>query len=200
MEYLQIITKEFILNLFKKTGGLLRGHFKLSSGYHSNIYLQCARVMQFPEMNSLICSIIAEKFKNKKTDVVISPAIGGITLSYEIARKLNCRSLFAERETKNDKKVMTLRRGFEISKDERVLVVEDVVTTGSSVREVMQLVKKCKANIIGAAGIVDRTNGKIKLHPDQFFLLKIKAEKYDPRDCPLCKKNIPIKTPGSKYL
>lgn len=200
MEYLKALTKEFILDLFKKIDGLLEGHFKLSSGYHSNIYLQCAKVMQFPEMNSLLSSMIAVKFKNEKIDVVIGPAIGGITLSYEVARKLHCRSIFCERITKSNKKTMTLRRGFEILKDERVLVVEDVVTTGGSIKEVMKLVKKNKGNIIGVAAIADRTNGKIKLHPNQYFLIKIEAKRYNPDNCPLCKKKVPIDTPGSRYL
>ena len=188
------------MDIFKKTGGLLEGHFKLSSGNHSNIYLQCAKVMQFPEMNSLLCSMIAKKFKDEKIDVVIGPAIGGITLSYEVARKLHCRSIFGERVGKNSKKEMTLRRGFEILKDERVLVVEDVVTTGGSIKEIMKLVKKNKGNIIGVAAIADRTNGKIKLHPNQYFLVEIEAKKYNPDNCPLCKKKVPIDTPGSRYL
>ena len=200
MEYLKALTKEFILDLFKKTNGLLHGHFQLSSGYHSNVYLQCAKVMQFPEMCSLLSSMIAKKFKDKKIDVVIGPAIGGITLAYEMARKLHCRSIFAERVKKGNKKIMALRRGFGISKNEKVLIVEDVITTGGSVKEVIKLVERLKANIIGVAAIIDRSNGRIRLHPKQSFLIQIDAEKYDPKNCPLCKKKIPIDTPGSRFL
>jgi len=200
MEYLKTLTKEFILDLFKKTDGLMQGHFKLSSGLHSNIYLQCAKVMQYPEMNSLLCTMIAQHYKNDKIDVVIGPAIGGITLSYEVARKLHCRSIFAERIIKNDDKVMVLRRGFEISEKERVLVVEDVITTGGSVKEVMALVEKHKGEITGLSAIVDRTNGQIKLHPNQHFLIEIEAETYELEKCPLCEKDVPLSIPGSKYL
>lgn len=200
MEYLKALTKEFILDIFKKTNGLLHGHFELTSGYHSNIYFQCTKVLQFPELNSLLCSMIVRKFKNEKIDLVIGPAIGGITLSYELARKLHCRSIFAERVTKNSKKTMTLRRGFEILKNERVLVVEDVVTTGGSIKEVMKLIQKQKGNVVGVAAIADRTNGKIKIHPNQYFIIEIEAEKYDPDDCPLCKKKVPIDIPGSRYM
>ncbi len=200
MEYLKAITKEFILDLFKKTDGLLHGHFKLSSGFHSNIYLQCAKVLQFPEMNSLLSSMIAKKFKDKKISLVIGPAIGGITLSYEVAKKLHCRSIFAERIKKGNKRKMFIRRGFEILKNEKVLIVEDVITTGGSIKEVMELLEKHEANIVGIASIVDRTNGEIKLHPNQTSLIQIDTEKYDPKNCPLCEKGVPIDTPGSRFL
>ncbi len=202
MKYIETFNENFILDLFKKSQALLNGHFKLSSGYHSNIYLQCAKVMQYPLATSLLSSIIAEKFKNEKIDVVIGPALGGIILSYEVAKKLNCRGIFAERININNdnNKIMALRRGFEINKNEKILITEDVMTTGGSIQEIIELVKKSQAEIVGIAGIADRTNNKIQLHPSQFFILKINAEKYKPEDCPLCKKNIPLDSPGSKFI
>lgn len=200
MKYIETFNEDFILDLFRKSQALLNGHFKLSSGYHSNVYLQCAKVMQYPEATSLLSSIIAEKFKNEKIDVVIGPALGGIILSYEVAKKLNCRGIFAERTRKDNKKIMALRRGFEINKNEKVLITEDVITTGGSIQEILELVKKSQAETVGIACIIDRTNNKIQLHPSQFFILKINAEKHKPEDCPLCKKNIPLDSPGSKFI
>ncbi|MBU1078538.1 MAG: orotate phosphoribosyltransferase [Spirochaetes bacterium] len=201
MDYHKGFTEDFILDMFSKTKALLNGHFKLSSGFHSNVYLQCAKVLQFPLLNSLLSTILADRFKDKKIDVVIGPALGGVTLAYEVAKKLNCRGIFAERvTTEEDQKVMTLRRGFEIQPKENVLVVEDVITTGSSVNEIIELVKSNKGKVIGLGGIVDRSGGSIALHSDQHFLLKVNAQKYTPETCPLCKEKMPLISPGSKHV
>lgn len=196
----EAFTQEFILDLFKKTDALLEGHFKLSSGFHSNIYLQCAKVTQYPEINSILSTIIAEHYKHQEIDVVIGPALGGVVLSYEIAKKLNCRNIFTERVNTEDGKIMTLRRGFEIRPNEKVLITEDVITTGKSIKEVIEIVEKAKAKTAGIAGIVDRTNNTLKLHPQQFFVVPIEAEKYDPNDCPLCKNKVPLESPGSRFV
>ena len=141
------MTSEQILDIFKKTGAMLEGHFVLTSGYHSPHYFQCAKVLQYPYCNSMFASAIAEKFHDKNINVVISPAVGGIVLGTEVGRQLNVRTIFSERENN----VMTLRRGFELSKGENVLVCEDVVTTGGSVFEVIDLVKRSEANLVRPA-------------------------------------------------
>ena len=148
------MNKDKILRIFKSTGALLDGHFVLTSGRHSATYFQCAKVLQYPEYLAIFSMLIADQFKAKEPDVVISPAIGGIVLGTEVGAKLGCRTIFAER--KNGK--MVLRRGFSLDANERVLVVEDVVTTGGSVKEVMDLVLLSSANIIGLGIMVDRSN------------------------------------------
>ena len=132
------MTRDDALNIFKKTGALLEGHFRLTSGLHSTQYFQCAKVLQYPEHAETFCKEIADHFSSNVPDVVVSPAIGGIVVGQEVARLLGCRAIFAERENEN----MTLRRGFEIEPGEKVIVVEDVVTTGGSLKEVVQLVQK----------------------------------------------------------
>ncbi len=194
----KIFTEEFILNIFKETEALLNGHFKLSSGYHSDTYLQCAKVMQYPELNSILSSLIASHFKSDNINLVIGPAIGGITLAYEVARKLGARSIFAERSGQERK--MSFRRGFKINKNDTILIVEDVITTGGSIKEIIELLNSEGINISGVASIVDRSNGSVKLHSKQVSLLHISAPKYEPDKCPLCEKNIPIDTPGSKFV
>ena len=190
------MTEDEILNMFKETGAFLEGHFILTSGYHSPHYFQCAKVLQYPEYNVLFSKLIIEHFKNFKIDVVISPAVGGIVLGTEIGRQLNSRTIFAERE--NHK--MILRRGFEISENENVLICEDVVTTGGSVFEVIELLKEYKANIIGVGFIIDRSNGKIDFGYEQISLAKFDVIKFKPEEVPDWLKNIPVIKPGSRNL
>ena len=149
--------KKNILEMLKKIGVLMEGHFILTSGRHSSQYLQCARIFQYPSYGEQIASILAQAFSEDDIDIVIGPAIGGIILSYEMAKALRVQALFAERENG----VMTLRRGFEIPQGSNVLVVEDVVTTGGSVKEVIELVNKAGSNVVGVGAIVDRSNGKL---------------------------------------
>lgn len=189
----QVKDKE-ILEIFKKTNALLSGHFKLSSGLHSEGYLQCALVLQYPEYAEKICSELAREFKEDKPDVVVGPAIGGIIVSYEIAKALGCRSIFTERE---DGK-MTLRRGFTIGKSEKVLVVEDVITTGGSTKEVIDVVKQRGAKIIGVGAIINRSCEEINFDVKFKCLAKIDVKTFKPEDCLLCKKGIPIIKPGSR--
>ncbi len=185
-----------ILDIFKKTGALLQGHFLLTSGRHSNMYFQCAKVLQYPEYTEQVCRIIAEYFKNYEIDTVISPAMGGIIVGQEVARQLNKRSIFAERE---DKK-LTLRRGFSIDKGEKVLVCEDVVTTGGSVFEVIDIVKEQGGEVVGVGFIVDRSNGKVDFGYPQKSTMKMEVISYLPDECPLCKENIPLVKPGSRKV
>lgn len=188
------MTKEQIIKLFKDLDVLQTGHFKLTSGRHSDKYLQCAKLMQHPTHTEEICQQLAKKFKSQNIQTVIGPAIGGIVLSYEMARALGVRTIFAERE--NGK--MTLRRGFSIEPGEKVLVVEDVVTTGGSVKEVISLAKSLGADVVGAAALVDRSGGKIDFGVPTHYLLELQVKSYLPEQCPLCKKRTPITKPGSR--
>jgi orotate phosphoribosyltransferase len=183
-----------LLNIFQKTDALLNGHFLLTSGRHSNQYFQCAKVLQYPEHTSRVCKIIADYFKEYKIDTVISPAIGGIVVGQEIARQLNTKFIFVERENKN----LTLRRGFEISEGENILVCEDVVTTGGSVFEVLDIVKSKNANVVGVGMIVDRSNGKVDFSVPQVSTLQMEVVSYLSEDCPLCKEGTPAIKPGSR--
>ena len=185
-----------ILNIFKSTGALLEGHFVLTSGRHSRSYFQCAKVLQYPEYLTAFSVMIADEFESKKPDVIISPAVGGIVLGTEVGTQLGSRTIFAER--KNGK--MVIRRGFEINANENVLVVEDVITTGGSVQETINLVEKSGGRIIGLGVLVDRSNGKAKLHKHQYSIIKLNAVSYDPSQIPNDLSKIPIKKPGSRYL
>ena len=190
------INEEKVLELFQETNALLNGHFLLTSGRHSNQYFQCALVLQYPEYNTLICSLIAEYFKQYEIDYVISPAIGGIVVGQEVARQLGKKSIFAEREDKT----LTLRRGFQIEPEKKYLVCEDVVTTGGSVFEVIEIVKKGGGDVVGVGFIVDRSNNKVKFGVPQFSTLKLEVVSYSPEECPLCKQNIPAIKPGSRKI
>ena len=193
-----MLTAEEALDLYKKRNAYLQGHFLLSSGLHSEFYLQSALVLQYPHDAWKLCSSIAEYFKNRRIDVVVAPAMGGILVSYDVARALgeNIRSVFAERV---DGK-LTLRRGFKIEKDERVLVVEDVVTTGKSVKETLDVVKQFTNNIVGIGSLVDRGGNFDPKDIDYFPLIRLKIENYEPASCPLCKKGIPLQKPGSRFI
>ncbi len=190
------MNKEQIMKIFKDSGALTEGHFLLTSGRHSSKYIQCAKVFQYPQYAQQLTKELALYFKDKEVDIVIGPAIGGIILAYEMARCLNAKSIFSEREDG----VMQLRRGFSIPKGSRVLVVEDVVTTGGSVREVIELVSRLEGDIVGVGSLVDRSNGKTDFGVKFHSLLTLNIESYDADACPLCKQNIPIIKPGSRKL
>ena len=180
--------------MFKESGALLEGHFQLTSGLHSNQYFQCARVLQFPKYLHLLAGEIAKHFEYSEIEVVLSPAIGGIVVGTEVGRMLGARTLFTERK---DGK-MELRRGFEIRPSERCLVVEDVVTTGGSVFEVVYIVKREKGTLAGVGYIVDRSNGKITFESKHFSVLQLDVIAYPPEQCPMCKNGIPVVKPGSR--
>jgi len=190
------LTEDEVLKIFKKTEALLSGHFLLTSGRHSNKYFQCAKVLQYPQYNLSICKNIADYFRSYNFDTVICPAIGGIVVGQEIARQLGKRFIFAERENN----IMSLRRGFKLSPGEKVLVCEDVVTTGGSVFEVIDLVKHNGANVAGVGFIVDRSNGKVKFGYPQYSLIKIEVISYLSDECPLCKEGIELVKPGSRKI
>jgi len=185
-----------ILRIFHQTDALLNGHFLLTSGRHSEVYFQCAKVLQYPEYAEELCSIIADEFCDKEISAVIAPAMGGIIVGYEVAKQLNKKFIFAERE---DNK-LTLRRGFTINPGDRLLVCEDVVTTGGSVFEVMEIVKSLGAEVVGVGFIVDRSNGSVNFGVPQLSTMRLDATSYLPEDCPQCKSGAELVKPGSRKV
>ena len=185
-----------IINVFKETGALLDGHFILTSGRHSSSYFQCARVLQHPQYLTHFAEMIAKNFNKEKIDVVISPAIGGVVLGTEVGRIFNARTIFAERKDGD----MCIRRGFNIESGENILIVEDVITTGGSVREVMDQVIDHKGTISGVGVMVDRSNGSVELHPNQFSIIAMEAKSYGPNEVPESLSAIPVQKPGSRKI
>ncbi|MFH1046002.1 MAG: orotate phosphoribosyltransferase [Candidatus Omnitrophota bacterium] len=184
-----------ILAVFKKKNALLEGHFLLSSGLHSGQYLQCARVLEDPKLCARLARSLAAHFKTKKIDVVIGPAMGGITLAYELARALGARALFAEREEGK----MCLRRGFTVRAKENVVVAEDVITTGGSVKEVIAALAPLGARIAGVAALIDRSGGASVFGKIPFqSLAKVNIKTFSPEQCPLCRQGLPLVKPGSR--
>ena len=193
-----IIKTEEVMKKFEQAGAIQKGHFKLTSGVHSDTYIQCAQIMQHPEFMHNLCSELGKKFRGDDIDVIVGPAIGGIIMAHVMARVLGpwVRAIFTERE--NEK--MTLRRSFEIKEGEKVLVVEDVTTTGSSVREVMDIVKLRQGKVVGVGVLIDRSGGKVDFGIKTEKLLTVDIKTYLPEECPLCKKGIPVVKPGSRDL
>lgn len=190
------MTEKAILNIFKKTNALLTGHFLLSSGLHSPNYLQCALLLADPKVAGKLCKLLAAKIKELNPTIVVAPALGGVLVSYEVARALKVKGVFTERVDGN----MCLRRGFSLSKEDKVLVVEDVITTGKSTNEVIDVVKSCGAQLVGVASIADRSGGKVNFSVPQYSLIKVDIPAYKGEDCPLCKQNIPVVKPGSRNI
>jgi orotate phosphoribosyltransferase len=190
--------QENILSIFKQSGALLEGHFQLTSGRHSGTYFQCAKVLQYPRYTEMLCGEIAREFRGSGIDAVLAPALGGIVVGQEVGRQLGVRTMFAERKDGS----MQLRRGFAISAGEKVLVCEDVVTTGGSVIEVMNIVRKLSGNIAGVGFIVDRSDGAVKFAVDpggrQYALMHLRVESFPPDACPLCRQALPLVKPGSR--
>jgi len=193
-----IIKTEEVMKKFEEAGAIQKGHFKLTSGVHSDTYIQCAQIMQHPEFMHNLCSELGKKFRGDDIDVIVGPAIGGIIMAHVMARVLGpwVRAIFTERE--NGK--MTLRRSFEIKEGEKVLVVEDVTTTGSSVREVIDIVKSRKGKVVGVGVLIDRSGGEVDFGIKTEKLLTVDIKTYLPEECPLCKKGIPVVKPGSREL
>jgi len=191
-----IIKTEEVMKRFEQAGAVQKGHFKLTSGVHSDTYIQCAQVMQHPEFMHNLCSELGKKFRGDDIDVIVGPAIGGIIMAHVMARVLGpwVRAIFTERE--NGK--MTLRRSFEIIQGEKVLVVEDVTTTGSSVREVIDIVNSRQGKVVGVGVLIDRSGGKVDFGIKTEKLLTVDIKTYLPEECPLCKKGIPAVKPGSR--
>jgi orotate phosphoribosyltransferase len=183
-----------VMQIFRETGALLEGHFVLSSGLHSSIYLQCALVLQEPRIAEQVAGAIAEPFKNKGISLVASPAIGGIVIGYEVARSLGARFIWTERENG----VMTLRRGFSVSSQEKTLVVEDVVTTGGSTRETIEALQCEGADVIGAASIIDRSSGAADVGVPRMALATLDVQSVAAAKCELCSGGMPVTKPGSR--
>ena len=190
------LSKDEILKIFKDSGALLEGHFILTSGLHSGRYFQCAKVFQFPWHAEKLCEEIAQHFKQDGIDLVVSPAVGGIVVGQETARLLNVRSIFLERVEGK----MTLRRGFEVSKNERVLVVEDVTTTGGSVKEVIQVLKEQGCEVAAVAAVVDRSGGSVSFDVPYFSLFQMEVTNHNPKNCPMCQSGSVAVKPGSRGL
>lgn len=191
-----MLSQEEILNMFLESGALLEGHFLLTSGRHSNRYMQCARVLQYPRYAEKLGAALAEGFKDAGVEAVIGPAMGGIIVAHEVGRALGTRAFFAERE----QGVMTLRRGFTLEPGTRVLVCEDVVTTGGSVREVMEVVREKGAQVVGVGVLVDRSGGKVDFGVPLRALLTMEIPSYDAAECPLCREGLPLVKPGSRQI
>jgi orotate phosphoribosyltransferase len=187
------VTSDEILSLFKQSHALLEGHFQLTSGLHSPHYFQCAKVLQYPSNAQKLCSEIVKHFEGTPVDVVIAPALGGIVVGQEVGRQLGVRTMFTERKDR----LMQLRRGFAISEGEKVLVCEDVVTTGGSVQEVIDIVEGYKGVLIGVASIVDRSGGKVRFK-NFFPTITMDVITFTAVECPLCKQGIPVQKPGSR--
>lgn len=190
------MTPEEVLNIYRKTGALLSGHFLLSSGLHSDRYLQSALVLQQPDIATKLCAALAQPFRGQGIEAVIAPALGGVFVSHETARALGVRALFAERVNG----VLTLRRGFTIKQGERVMVVEDVITTGKSTKETIEVVRQAGGIVVAAASLIDRSGGKADLGVPYQSLVMMEVPSYAPENCPLCRSgSVPVK-PGSRGL
>lgn len=187
-------TRDHLIDLFKQSGALLDGHFRLSSGLHSGAYLQCALVLQHPAAAEQLGQALADRTRGLGATVVLSPALGGVVIGHEVGRALGVRAIFAERADG----VLTLRRGFTLSPQDRVLVVEDVLTTGGSTRETMDVARAAGGHVVGAASIVDRSGGAARFDVPFETLLPIDVIAHSPEQCPLCAQGRPVIKPGSR--
>ena len=188
------MTQDAVLGLFRQSGALLEGHFMLSSGLHSERYLQSALVLQHPEFAEALGRALAEKTRHFQATVVLSPALGGIVIGQEVGRALGVRAIFAERQDK----MLHLRRGFTLDASDRVLIVEDVITTGGSTRETAVVAEASDASVIGAAAIVDRGSDPARLNLPMQTLVRLDVPTYQPDACPLCARGVPVVKPGSR--
>lgn len=191
-----MLTNEQAIALLEEKQAILTGHFLLTSGRHSDRYVQCAKLFQYADTSELICASLARQFANAHIDLVAGPAVGGIIMAYEMGRQLGVRNIFAERENG----VMTLRRGFAVQPGERVLVVEDVVTTGGSVKEVIELLRTAGAEVVGVGSVVDRSAGRVDFGVPFHAAVSMEVISYDAAECPLCKTGTPAVKPGSRSL
>ncbi|HEY2905212.1 MAG TPA: orotate phosphoribosyltransferase [Vicinamibacterales bacterium] len=189
-----MLTRDTLLDLFRKSGALLEGHFRLTSGLHSPGYLQCALVLQHPADAEMLGRAIAERTRDLRPTVVLSPALGGVVIGHEVGRALGVRAIFAERQDG----ALALRRGFMLAENDRVLVVEDVFTTGGSTRETIQVAKAAGGHVVAAASIVDRSGGRLTFDVPHHSLLEIALPTDEPDKCPLCAQGLPVMKPGSR--
>ena len=188
------MTREELLALFHRSGALHDGHFRLSSGLHSPGYLQCALVLQHPQYAEALGRAIADRTRELRPTLVVSPALGGVVIGHEVGRALGIRAIFAERVDG----ALMLRRGFSIAENDRVLVIEDVLTTGGSTRETMQVAKAAGGQVVGVASIVDRSAGSVRFDVPFSALLEMSLPTYEPDQCPLCAQGLAVIKPGSR--
>jgi orotate phosphoribosyltransferase len=188
--------------LFEETGAYLHGHFRLTSGLHSGEYLQCAKVLAHPEYAERLGRALSAKIRplinGGAIDIVVAPAMGGIIIGHEVARALGARSLFTERDAATNS--MTLRRGFEIAAGERAVVIEDVITTGGSTREVVDAITAAGAHVLAAGSIIERSGGRAEVGVTRVALETLEAVAYQPEECPLCREGLPLVKPGSRRV
>jgi orotate phosphoribosyltransferase len=190
------VTRDELLDLYRKSGALLEGHFRLTSGLHSPGYLQCALVLQHPRHAEMLGRAIADRTRDLRATVILSPALGGVVIGQEVGRALGVRAIFAERQDN----ALTLRRGFVVSENDRVLVVEDVLTTGGSTRETMQVARAAGGQVVGAASIVNRMGRDPDLGVPFVSLVNVDLPTYEPDRCPLCAQGLPVIKPGSRSV
>jgi orotate phosphoribosyltransferase len=201
-----MVAREELFQLFEAAGAIRRGHFELSSGRHSDTYVQCALVLQYPRFAEKLGQALAALFSDARIDIVVSPAIGGLIIGQEVARALpavqdgvggGVPAIFAERDSNG---IMTLRRGFSLKQDQHVLVVEDVWTTGGSTEETIHVVQEAGGRVVAAGALIDRSGGEIEFPVESNALIQLKIDSYEPEDCPLCRQgNVAIK-PGSRFV
>lgn len=189
----QILTEAEVREIFLECNALINGHFRLSSGRHSDEYWEKFWVLQHPDKVQILCAEIARRFADSGAQVVLGPTTGGILLAFEVARQMGLPALYAEKEEGE----RTLRRGLKLPVGTRTLIVDDIMTTGGATRECLELAAKHQAEVVGVAVLVDRSGGTVHLGPRQEALLTVKAVTYAPEECPLCAANIPIKAPGT---
>ncbi|MCB1196381.1 orotate phosphoribosyltransferase [bacterium] len=187
---------EKLLQDLRESDALLSGHFLLSSGLHSGQYIQCAKLLQYPERTARAANAIARHFVKKEIRCVVGPALGGIVIAYKVAEALGIRSIFGERQDQQ----MCLRRGFTVDKGEKVIVVEDVITTGKSVRELIDVLNSYGADVVGVASIIDRSKNAIDFGCEFFSLMALDIATYHENECPLCAEKIPVVKPGSRGI
>ncbi|MFO7974930.1 MAG: orotate phosphoribosyltransferase [Candidatus Hydrogenedentota bacterium] len=191
------MTEQEVLDAFREAGALLEGHFIYASGRHGRQFLQAARVLQYPEIAERLCAAMAEPFKNANIDLVVGPATGGIILAYETARHLECRAAFTEKENNG---AMALKRGFRLNKGERVLVVEDIATTGGSVKKSIAHLRERGVEIAGVAVLIDRSAGEVLFDCPYHPLARLDMQSWDPANCALCQAGTPIIDPDDIVL
>ena len=181
-----------VLNLLEKAQGVLHGHFCLTSGLHSDIYFQCAKLYQYPDITEALGKKLAEKLSDIEFNTIVAPAIGAVIIGYETAKQAKKRNLFVERKDG----IMQLRRGYTLKKGERVVIIEDVITTARTIKETMEAIKEFEPEVVAVGCIVDRTKGKTEYNIKS--LMQIDPVVYEPSECPLCKEGIPLVKPGSR--
>ena len=190
------MSKVDVVEILKKSDALLEGHFLLSSGKHSNRYVQCAKVLRFPEYAEQVLSTVVEQIKDLDIDLVVGPAMGGVIVSYELGRQLGKETVFTERKDGE----MELRRGFEVKPGAKIIIAEDVVTTGKSTKECIKAIEDAGGVVVGIASIIDRSSGKAGFTVPFYPLASIEVKSYSADECPMCKEGLPCVKPGSRVF